>query len=168
MPGEARSIERSTLDLREKRLLPVDEPDVARVEVTTPALSYTLARDGSAWRLDSPPGGKADEGTASRVVAAARLLRALQFLPGGGDPGRALERPAWRVRVVDAKGAAHAVSIAQGTAAGKASEPRPLYARADGASEIARLADGAQKDLEQTASSLQDKTAPDAGSVTRP
>jgi hypothetical protein len=160
VPGDVKySVERSTFDLREKRLLPFEDKDLARIEVTAPRLPYALARDGDAWRLDAPAKEKADDAAAQRVLGAIRALRATDFGQGGDEAARALAHPAWRVRLVDAKGAARAVALGEPPARkGEGdSAARPLYARVEGASEVAKVAAGSQKDLEQDLFALREK-----------
>jgi hypothetical protein len=172
------SVDRSTFDLREKRLLPFDEKDLARVEVTTPKLSYALAREGregrqgDAWRLDAPMldapmKERADDSAVQRVLSAVRALRATAFEEGGDARARGLDRPAWEVRLVDAKGAARTLALSEAPAkrgeAAKAdaavgdAAARPLYARLEGAAEIATVAAGSQKDLELDLFTLREK-----------
>jgi Domain of unknown function (DUF4340) len=160
VPGDVKyAVERSTFDLREKRLLPFEEKDLARVEVTAPKLAYALARDGDSWRLDAPVKEKADEATVQRVLGAVRGLRATDFGPGGGDAARALARPAWKVRLVDAKGGAREVALgAAPDAKGKAGgAPKELFARVSGSDEVAKVSAGSEKDLEQDLFALREK-----------
>jgi hypothetical protein len=163
VPGEIRwPIEKSTLDLREKRLLPFEERDLARIEITTPTLAYALAREEAAdggWRLDSPLKGPADAGTTSRVLGAIRGLRATAFVGGGGpDAARALERPRFTVRLVPAKGAPRALVLGEAPAGKKEEErPSPLYARLAGSAEVATVAGDATKDLEVDLFALRDR-----------
>ena len=107
------SVDRSTFDLREKRLLPFEDKDLARVEVVAPRLSYALAREGDAWRLDAPVKEKADVATVQRVLSAIRGLRATAFERGGDDRARGLDRPRWKVRLVDAKGGARTLALGE-------------------------------------------------------
>jgi hypothetical protein len=163
VPGAIRwPIDKSAFDLREKRLLPFEERDLARIEVTTPALSYALARDEAAdggWRLDSPVKGPADAGTTSRVLAAIRGLRATAFVGDGGKEGvRSLERPLFTVRLVPAKGAPRALVLGRAPdAKAEAKTPRPFYARLQGSAEVATVAGDATKDLEVDLFALRDK-----------
>jgi len=163
VPGEIRwPIEKSTFDMREKRLLPFEERDLARIEVATPTLAYALARDEAAdggWRLDSPVKGAADASTTSRVVGAIRGLRATAFVGGGGkDAAGALERPRFTVRLVPAKGAPRTLVLGPAPAGKKEEKsPSPLYARLAGSAEVATVAGDATKDLEVDLFALRDK-----------
>jgi Domain of unknown function (DUF4340) len=160
--GDVRwAVERGTFDLREKRLLPFDEKQLSRVEVTAPKLSYALSRekDGDAWRLDAPLKERADESTASRILGAIRGLRATAFLQDARDDrALGLDRPRWRVKLVGTGGQARTLLVAEAPAAKGATGPRPLHARLDGAREVATVEAGAAKDLEQDLLALRDKT----------
>src|SRR5512144_2988768 len=55
VPGDVKwSVERSTFDLRDKRLLPFADKDLQRVSIAAPRLSYELLREGESWRLEAP------------------------------------------------------------------------------------------------------------------
>ena len=180
VPGDVKwSVERSAFDLREKRLLPFEDKDLQRVSVVTPRLSYELVREGDAWRLDAPAKERADDTTVSRVLGAIRGLRATAFLlPPQNDRALGLDRPRWKVKLVSGGGTR--TLVIGGEAGGEASEkagekageraggasaphgeetgPRPLHAKLEGAAEVAVLAGGAVKDLEQDLFALRDKS----------
>jgi hypothetical protein len=158
------SVERSTFDLREKRLLSFDEKELQRVSVVTPKLAYELVREDDAWRLDEPIKERADDATASRVLGAIRGLRATAFQRP--TPANALARAPWKVKLVS-KGGARTLVIGEGPRAepgtpakphDEGSQPRPLYARLEGAAEVASLPDGATRELEQDLFALRDKS----------
>jgi hypothetical protein len=164
VPGAIRwSVDKSAFDLREKRLLPFEERELARIEVTTPALTYALARDEAAdggWRLDAPLKGAADAATTSRVLGAIRGLRATAFMSDADpDAARALEHPLITVRLVPAKGAPRALALGRAPTLPKKEEktPRPLYARLQGSTEVATVAGDAAKDLDVDLFALRDK-----------
>jgi hypothetical protein len=152
-------VERGTFDLREKRLLPFEEKDLARVEVTAPGGSYALARDGEAWRLAAPIQDKADADAVQRVLGAIRGLRATAFASAGDARAHGLDRPAWKVRLVDAKGASRTLLLARPRAPTGAEAAQGLYARLEGSEEVAKVADGAQQDLEPGLPALREKSA---------
>ncbi|OFX22412.1 MAG: hypothetical protein A2V77_22875, partial [Anaeromyxobacter sp. RBG_16_69_14] len=170
--GDAKwSLERTTFDLREKRLLPFDDEELRRVEVTAPRLSYALVRDGKTWRLDAPAKERADDATAARVLGAIRGLRATAFLGSPqGDRAHGLEKPRWKVRLVAASGAPRTLLLGEAPRppsrppSSPASPPRDqtgtssLYAKIEGAREVAVLPDGAAKDLDVDLFALRDKT----------
>ena len=163
VPGDVKwSVERSTFDLREKRLLPFEDKDLQRVSVTTPKLSYELVREGDAWRLEAPSREKADDATVSRVLGAIRGLRATAFLPPQQDDrALGLDRPRWKVKLVT-QGGARALVIGAMPGEPPASKgegaPRPLYARLEGATEMATVPESATTDLEQDLLALRDKS----------
>ncbi len=170
--GDVRwSLERTTFDLREKRLLPFDDKELRRVEVTAPRLSYALVREGDAWRLDAPAKERADDATAARVLGAIRGLRATAFLASPqGDRAHGLDKPRWKVRVVAASGAPRTLLLGEAprppsrSPSSPASPPRDkagtssLYAKIEGARELAVLPDGAAKDLDVDLFALRDKS----------
>ena len=159
VPGEVKwSVERSTFDLREKRLLPFEDKDLQRISIVAPKLSYELAREGDAWRLAAPARERADEATVSRVLSALRGLRATAFSPArGGESARGLEEPRWTVKLVSTAGT-RTLRIGEAPRAGKGDAgPRPLHARLDGADEVATLPEDAGKDLDQDLFALRDK-----------
>ncbi len=154
------SVERGTFDLREKRLLPFQDQDLRRVEVTAPRLSYALARDGDAWRLDAPAKERADDATVGRVLGAIRGLRATAFLGAPQDDrDYGLDRPRWKVKLLPASGAPRTLLLGEAPAAkGAAAGPPTLHARIEGAREVAALPGGAAKDLDQDLFALRDKS----------
>jgi hypothetical protein len=155
------ALERGTFDLREKRLLPLEEKDVARVEITAPGGAYALTRDGDAWRLDAPIEDKADPAGVQRVLSAIRGLRATDFAKAGAAAVRALERPQWTVKLVDAKGASRTLRLARPRAA-RGAQPEALYARLEGSAEVAKVAEGVEKDLDPGVAALRAKAAKEA------
>ncbi|MFL5263390.1 MAG: DUF4340 domain-containing protein [Anaeromyxobacteraceae bacterium] len=161
VPGDVKyRVERGTFDLREKRLLPFDEKDLARVEVTGPAGSYALVKEGDAWRLAAPVADKADPATVERVLGAIRGLRATAFAPAADVRASGLERPTWKVRLVDAKGAARALALAKPPTAKGAMPDEGLYARLEGSAEVAKVSGGAVADLEPGLAALRAKPPP--------
>lgn len=167
VPGDVRwAVERSTFDLREKRLLPFEEAALRRVEVTAPGGSYALTREpqagGGEWRLEAPVKDRADDAAVERVLGTIRGLRATGFVAApGGDGPYGLDRPRWTVRLLTGD-AARTLAIGEAAAAGGAPRtggaPRSLYARVEGSREVATIADGAAKELEQDLGALRDRT----------
>lgn len=162
IPGDVRwTIERSAFDLREKRLVPFEDGEVVRVEVTTPARSYVLAREGpDAWRLEAPVHERADPAAAARALSAVRALRASAFRtaspkeppPGGPRWTVALSfrnRPPSRVVVWPYPTPGAAAARGDGERA-----PTPLLARVEGSGEVATVPESAARDLEQDVATL--------------
>jgi hypothetical protein len=154
--GAARwSLEKDLLDLRDKRLLPLEEGAVTRLEVNGRKLSYVLARDGGGWRLAAPRVEPADAATVSRILGALRDLRATRFVDAPGpDREHGLDRPLWTVKVADASGER---VLAVGSPPKK--EPGVLYARVAGARAVAAIPEGALSPLDADVLSLRDKSA---------
>jgi hypothetical protein len=154
-------VDKSAFDLRDKRLLPFDDGEVARLEVRAKGKAYALSRQGGRWRLAAPIEGPADEAAAGRVAGALRGLRATEFLPApaaGGDRALGLDRPAYVVTLVGGDKATRVLEIGEVPAAKGEAGPRPLRARLRGRREVASLAAGAAADLEQDFLALRDKT----------
>jgi hypothetical protein len=170
VPGDIRwTIEKSTFDLRDKRLLPFEDKDVARLEVTTPRLSYALVREGSAaWRLDAPVKDEADPATAGRVLGAVRGLRATAFHRSAGEQAsRAPGGQRWRVTLVAPDGSRRSLTLSEGpspsrsaAAPGRGQVAPALLARVEGSGETATVAPGTVKDLEQDLDALRAKRVP--------
>ncbi len=72
----ASALGRSVLSLREKRLVPVEPGSVVRIELTRPAGSLVLAKDGDRWRLLAPD---RDAAAASACEQLARSLTAMEL-----------------------------------------------------------------------------------------
>lgn len=180
--GELRwPLEKTTFDLREKRLLPFEDAELSRLEVTTPKGRYALAREGGRWKLAEPAPGEADEATVDRVLAAVRELRATSFLAQPTpQASAALEAAAYGVRLVPAMGDPRAVVLGvtapprPAARAGKPAPPLPrkpapgeappadaaagpVFARVEGRPEVAVLPAGAGKDLAQDLFALREK-----------
>jgi hypothetical protein len=91
VPSDARwALEKRTFDLREKRVLPLDEKDLARVVVHLPGAKapYALRREGGRWLVAAPFDGPADPEVAARITGALRGLRATAFRPPPAKPAR--------------------------------------------------------------------------------
>jgi hypothetical protein len=144
--GEARwPLEKDTFDLREKRLLPFEDKDVARLEVRGPQVGYALGREGETWKLLAPVAERADAAAADRVAGAVRGLRATAFEAESAEARRALARPPWRVTLTPAAGPARTLLLA------------PPFARLEGGAEVARVAPGVEKDLGPDLFALRDR-----------
>jgi hypothetical protein len=74
---EKAPFEKQLLDLRDKRVLHLDDSaDVRRIEVAGTSPSYKLEKEGTAWKLLAPQQGAADASTADRVATVLKSLRA--------------------------------------------------------------------------------------------
>ena len=169
VPGDVRwLLERSTFDLREKRLVPFEEDEVQRVQVETATRSYVLAREGpDAWRLEAPVRERADRAAAARVLSAIRGLRASAFRrasanePPPGGPRRTVaisfrDRPPSRVVLWERRAPAPASPPREGAGAGPT-----LLARVEGSGEVASVPESAAHELEQDLERLREAPARD-------
>jgi hypothetical protein len=74
---EKAAFEKQLLDLRDKRVLHLDDSaEVRRIEVAGTQPSYKLEKDGASWKLVAPQQGAADATTADRVASVLKSLRA--------------------------------------------------------------------------------------------
>jgi hypothetical protein len=161
VPGDVRwALERGAFDLRDKRLLPLEE-DPVRVEVKAPRLAYALERDGDGWRLAAPAAGAADPDAAARVVGALRALRATGFAPAGDPRAKALSRPRFTVAVRGKEGPGRTLAVADVPATKAA--PSARVARVEGAPDLALLPADALSALDLTLAELKEKPPPPEG-----
>jgi hypothetical protein len=146
VPGDLRwTIEKEPFELRDKRLLPFEDAEVAKLEVAGPKRAYALARDGQAWKLTAPIAERADDTAAGRAAGAVRSLRATAFQAEDDAARKALAKPAWRVTLTRASGPARTLLLS------------PPYARLEGAGEVAKVPEDAARDLDQDLFALRDK-----------
>ncbi|HUK65890.1 MAG TPA: DUF4340 domain-containing protein [Anaeromyxobacteraceae bacterium] len=157
-------LEKNAFDLRDKRLLPFEEEDLAQLEIATPHLRYALTREKGHYRLAAPVAEAADEGTVSNVLSAVRGLRATSFVSSPAQPAAyGLDHPAYSVKLVTKSGASRQLDIGEGPPPpgpeGKPSEKAgaKIYARLLGSSEVAGLASGATSGLDVDLFALRDK-----------
>ncbi len=153
--GAARwSLEKDLFDLRDKRLLPIEEGAVTRLELRG-KVPYVLAREGGGWRLVSPQADLADEAAVGRILGALRDLRATRFADAPGpDRDFGLDRPRWTVKVTDPSGER---VLVVGVPPKK--EPGVLYARVAGTLAVAAIPEGALSPVDADVLSLRDKSA---------
>jgi len=85
--GWAKSpFEKTLLDLRDKRVVHLDDgTEIRRIEVSGTKPPYTLAKDGTAWKVLAPQPGPGDSGTADRIGSALRNLRATGIAAESAD-----------------------------------------------------------------------------------
>jgi hypothetical protein len=154
--GDAKfPLEKSSLELREKRVLVFEDKDVKKVDILGPSLAYGFEKDGEHWKLTAPLPDKADDATVTKILGALRSLRAEAFAPA--DPGTmGLAKPRWTVELVRSDGSTWSLAIGEGERAGK----KQLFARrADGVlPDVAVLPETAAKDLDADTFALRDKT----------
>ncbi len=73
------ALEKDTFDLRDKRVVPVGEGEVAGLEVTLDGVRWAVNKADGQWKVTTPYLDAADEQTVNRLVGAVRNLRALRF-----------------------------------------------------------------------------------------
>ncbi len=166
--GDVRwSLEKDLFDLRDKRVLPVEEKDVSRLEVSAPKLAYALERDGARWKVTSPFADRADASTLARVLGAVTGLRATRFVDApAGDAPYGLDRPRYTVKLAGPGGAAHVLRLGAPAAPPRkekkdAAAPRDLFARLDGTGPVAAVPESAVSGLDADAEALRDRTVLD-------
>lgn len=136
---------KTTLELREKRLVVVGEDQVASLQVKAGGQAFTLAKKDDGWWLDAPVEEHADDETASAMLRALQDLRATAF-PATGDFG--LDAPVAEVRLQRKEGAALELKIAE--------KEKKLYVQADGGP-VAEVPTGLVEKLVRTVEELRDK-----------
>jgi hypothetical protein len=179
--GDAKyPFEKGTFDLREKRMLPFEEKDLSRIEVTAPKLSYTLFRAPDAWKLEAPIKDTADESAIDRVLGGIRGLLATSFVHDPKpDAAYGLDHPRWKVKMTSPSGESRTVVVGEVAATPVAPAPAPakgakkgakapkppeesnaqplLYARLEGSKEIATIGSFAMQPFAQDLFALRDK-----------
>lgn len=164
-PGARFSLEKGLFDLREKQLLPVEEKDLAGLEVAGPGHAFALSRQGGEWRLAAPIAERADEASVGQLLSTLRGLRAARFDDAPGPGARyGLDRPRWKVTVRGPGGAARVLEL--GSPPGAAALPRKpaqrpggeLWARVSGSRSLAAVPEGEAAGLELDLWALRDKS----------
>jgi hypothetical protein len=150
-------LEKGLSDLRERRIFPVQERDLSRIEVTGPSGPYTLERSGEEWRIVAPVAGRADREAARKVLDSVRDLRATSFIDAPGpDRDYGLDRPTFTVRIT-AAGATRSADIGNPPRTGKAAAT-VRYARPAGTRAVAVVPPEQVVHLDQPLGLLRDKT----------
>jgi Domain of unknown function (DUF4340) len=158
--------EKQLLDLRDKRVLHLDEAaEVRRVEVSGTTPAYVLEKDGPSWKMAAPQKDAADTATADRVATALKSLRATGIAAESAE-GAALKQyglsPAKitvQLTVAAAGGKdAYRRTLALGQPApAKGSVAVKTYARRDDAPTVFEVDQQIVKDLQKDVFELQDK-----------
>ena len=107
------SFEKEIFDLREKKLLQVDDDKIARVVVRSGGREIEFGKNGDDWRILKPKPLRADNFTVGDLVRAARTAEMTAVLAAeesGG--GYSFRRPLAVVEIVDDAGA-HELTLAQ-------------------------------------------------------
>jgi hypothetical protein len=148
------ALEKSTYDLREKRLLPVEDKDVIAVAVKAGGNEYALARQDAGWKLTAPLEGPADDTVARRIASSIRSVRSTAIVAETVDDPKkyGFDAPKAQVTVTVLGGAKTPIVIGQV----KEGETEKTYARA-GEGFVAEIPDTVIKDVTKTVSELRDK-----------
>ena len=107
------SFEKSVYDLRDKRLLRIDEDSISQVTVEAGGRTLGFEREGSDWRIVKPAELRADNftvGDLARAVRTAEMTEVLDASEDGGD--YSFDSPKASVTVTDKSGT-HSLLIAQ-------------------------------------------------------
>lgn len=150
------SLEKTTFDLREKRLSTFEEKDLKSLLVEGNGYAYTLARDEArVWQLRAPIQDRADESAANRIVSSLQNLRATKIAAETlADPKAfGLDVPKSKVTITLASDAKILLVLGESSADGASK----VYARAsDGF--VAEVPNTILADLNQSLFDLRDKT----------
>lgn len=148
------AMEKSTFDLREKRILPVEDKDVIAVEVEADGNAYALARQDEGWKLTAPIQEPADDSVARRVAGAVRNVRSNAIVAETVDDPKkyGFDAPRAEITVTVLGGARTPIVVGQV----KEGEETKTYARA-GEGFVAEIPDSVIKDVTKTISELRDK-----------
>ena len=81
------SFEKSVFDLRDKRLLHLDEDSISQVTVETGGRTISFQQEGGDWRIVEPMELRADDFTVGDLVRAVRTAEMTEVLAEGGATG---------------------------------------------------------------------------------
>jgi hypothetical protein len=98
----AQALERTSDELRDKRIAGVSADSVARIEVTRGRRSYTLRRDGSRWTLAK--GGRADSSAVVELLSSYGNVEAAGFASRAQADSAKFARPDRQVTLLRADG----------------------------------------------------------------
>jgi hypothetical protein len=155
VPGDLeRVLDRSTFDLRDHRLLPVDTGGLSRLELSTPALRAALVQQGGGFQLTGAPPEPADAQAVEGLLSWLGGLRATGYQAAAAQPPGP---PLLSVSVAEGSGATRELRIYAATPGPRGGTPAPLLARQGGRSELALLPAGALAGLPADRFALADK-----------
>ncbi len=107
--------EKSVFDLRDKRMLQVDEGTITEISIRTPSRTIRFARQDSDWRMVEPLDTRADSFTVGDLSRAVRTAEMTEVLAeGDGAEGYSFARPLATVTVMDAGGSHELVVASRG------------------------------------------------------
>jgi hypothetical protein len=151
-------LEKTTLDLREKRLAVFEDAQVRSLSVELGETRYFLKKEGVLWKLVAPLADRADETTVGRLLGAVRQLRALRFVTDLANPLEderyGLAQPALQAIVTLHDGTRHTLVIGRAEIDGA---PRSFARRKEGTSIAEVPADALLRELDVSSFALRDK-----------
>jgi hypothetical protein len=112
----AQALERTSDELRDKRIAGVTPDSVARIEVTRGRRSYALRRDGALWSLT--PGGRADSAAVAELLSSYGQVEAAGFATRAQADSARFGRPDRRVGLLRADGSPLLTLVFDSTATG--------------------------------------------------
>jgi hypothetical protein len=124
----AESLERTSDELRDRRIAGAPTDSVGRIEVARGRRSYTLRRDGSGWTL--APGGRADSAAVAELLSSYREVEAAGFATPAQADSAQFARPDRRVALLRADGTSLLTLAFDSTATGywvRTSEDSTVY-----------------------------------------
>ncbi|HEY3449488.1 MAG TPA: DUF4340 domain-containing protein [Myxococcales bacterium] len=153
------AVERTTFDLRDKRVAPVEESEIAALELTTPdSLHIQLTKQDGKWKLLAPIADRGDDQAVNKLVSAIRNLRAIKFVTdtaSADDVARyQLDKPRAEAVLTLTSGARMTLTWQQITQDSKTT----TYARRKEATFIAEVPDAIVADLNVKPGDLRDKS----------
>jgi hypothetical protein len=80
------ALEKSTFDLRDKKILPFADTDATALEVTLDDARFTLAKREGKWHVSAPIADRADEQVVSRMLGSLKNLAATSFVTDAAGP----------------------------------------------------------------------------------
>jgi hypothetical protein len=153
-------LDKSTFDLRDKRLFAFEESALERLDVASGKSVYALERstDGQ-WKLTAPIQLPADTAKANQVANAVRGLRAVRFATeqsSGQDLARyGLSKPVATVEMVLANDPQQKTVVLGEVTEG---DTHHVFAKRPELPYVAEVSAGILKDLDQSLTDLRDKT----------
>lgn len=153
--GSNAALEKTTFDLRDKRVHPFEPAAATSLQVKTPDGDYTLTKTGEGWRLTTPQQERADDAVVGQILATLSGLRALAIPEEKllDPPKYGLDAPS-RAAAVTVDGAA--VTFLFGTK--KDQERTDLFVKTNPGDPVYKLVPNAIDVLKQTPATLEDKT----------
>ena len=122
------SFEKDVFDLREKKLLQVDDDKISRVIVRAGGREIEFGKSGGDWRILKPGPLRADNFTVGDLVRAARTAEMTAVLAEEGSGGYSFRRPLAVVEIIDDSGAHELTAAKDGdTWYAKSSDQKGVY-----------------------------------------